>query len=248
MVGTFELFHLSLIERDQGDLFVNQMTREAWLKHTLDSAFIFSHREKDFHWVPVDTGSHLIAGNVARTHKRVHHTPPEDGAIEVVSDEWQGSLVILDPSHHQDGQKLSFERDQTVGRPRAVLQSLLTAVNMRTDAPYAIEPKPIFNKASFWSWSAAHENKVRRIAFEFVVPNMWGSASDLDEELKALGAIGVQKAKTAFESPDGIDTTAKPIKEAIEYAAKGAGSVTAKAQNGDTYASTDDAATVKLPP
>ena len=90
-----------------------------------------------------------IIGTVARLHQKVHHTPPDEGAVEMVSDEWQGALVIVDPVHHDDGQKVSFERDATIGRPRAVLSSMLAAINALPDAPYSIEPRPIFHSSGF---------------------------------------------------------------------------------------------------
>lgn len=246
-MATFELFHLSLIERDQGDFFLPRFSRAEWITRVLAEPFTFEHRNKSFHWVPKEASEGLVAGTVARVHRRVHHTPPEEGAVEVASDEWQGSLVLIDPTEHDDGQKVSFERDQTVGRPRAVLQSLLAALNATANAPYAVEPKPIFDQRSFWAWSSAHENRVRRITFDFVVPNMWHSASNLDEELRALKGIGVQRAKVTYEGPDEIEATSEIIKDGVDYASKGGGTVTAKATNGDKFTSTEQTKTVSLP-
>jgi hypothetical protein len=249
-VATFELFHLSLIEREK-DLFSHlnppPPSREEWLRQAFGATFTFDHRSKTFYWVPLDPIDGLIFGHVTRTHKRAAHAPPEEGAGEIVTQEWQGSAVLIDPASHEDGQKVSFERDATIGRPRPVLQSMLAYVNALPGAPYAIEPKPIFDENSFWQWSAAHENKLRRITFDFVVPNMWNSASNLDEELRALREIGVQRAKVTLDGPDEIDAKSKQVKEGVDYAAKGGGTVTAKAKNGDTYASTEDTKTAKLP-
>jgi hypothetical protein len=248
-VATFELFHLSLIERDR-DLFTaldQRPSREDWLRKAFSETFTFEHRARKFYWVPFERVNELVIGHVTRTHKRTHHAPPEDGAIEIVTDEWQGSLVLVDPASHEDGQKVAFERDPTIGRPRAVLQSLLAHVNMVSGAEYAVEPKPIFDENSFWAWSTAHENKLRRITFDFVVPNMWESATNLDEELRELRSIGVQRAKVTYEGPDEIDATSSQIKDGVDYASKGGGTLTAKAKNGDTYASTEKTKTAKLP-
>lgn len=251
-MATFELFHLSLIEREfHPDLF-NQVpppvpTREEWLRTAFAQTFTFEHRAKTFYWVPLDPIDGVMFGHVTRTHRRAQHAPPEQGAAEIVKDEWQGSAVLIDPVTHPDGQKVAFERDSTIGRPRSVLQSLLAHVNAMPGAPYAIEPKPIFDENSFWSWASAHENKLRRITFDFVVPNMWDSASNLDRELRELRSIGVQRAKVSYEGPDEIDATSTTIKEGVDYASKGGGTVTAKAKNGDSYVSTEKTRTAKLP-
>jgi hypothetical protein len=250
-VPTFELFHLSLIERElQRDLFIRdepRPSREEWIRSVFGPTFTFEHRAKTFYWVPLEQIDGVIFGHVTRTHKRAAHAPPEEGATEILTDEWQGSAVLIDPRPHEDGQKVSFERDSTIGRPRAVLQSLLAYVNALPRAPYAIEPKPIFDENSFWQWSAAHENKLRRITFDFVVPNMWQSATNLDDELRQLRTIGVQRAKVTYEGADEIKATSPTIKEGVDYASRGGGTVTAKATNGDTYASTESTKTARLP-
>jgi len=249
MSGTFEIFHLSLVERLQGELFDNPSlwTREKWIAHAFSNRFQFSHRGNDFHWVPMGIDGILIAGNVVRSHLRIHHTPPDEGAEEVASKEWQGALVVIDPSHHDDGQKLSFERDQIIGRPSAVLSSMISYINNLSIAPYVIEPKPIFNQDSFWNWAAAHQFKLKHIVFDFVVPNMWDSKSELDEDLKSLGRIGVQTARVKLESKDGIDANGQQVRDGVEYSAKGGGSITAKAKNGDNFRSTNDPKTTKIP-
>jgi hypothetical protein len=252
MAGVFELFHLSLLEQRQLDLYETPpaLTREGWLRQCLGKRFAFEHRNSQVHWVPAETDTAFIIGNLVRSHPRRHHAPPEEGAMEVVSDEWQGAMVVIDPTHHEDGQKVSFERDETIGRPRPVLQSMATHLNALPLAPYAIEPKPIFSEASFWGWAAAHEFRLHSITFDFVVPNMWGSKNALDEDLKQLGSVGVSRVKVAMNEGDkkeGIDAQSQQVRDGVDYAAQGGGSLTAKAKNGDTFTSTNDAAIAKLP-
>lgn len=252
MAGIFELFHLSLLEQKQMDLYSSHapISRENWLRKCFGERFAFMHRNNEIHWVPAATETNFITGNLVRLHPRRHHTPPDEGALEVVSEEWQGAMVVLDPTHHDDGQKLSFERDETLGKPRSVLQSLVAYLNALPSAPYAIEPKPIFSETSFWNWAAAHEYRLHRISFDFVVPNMWGSKNALDEDLKELGSVGVSRVKVVMDEGDkkeGIDAQSQQIKDGVDYAAQGGGSVTAKAKNGDTFTSTGDVATAKLP-
>lgn len=252
MAGVFELFHLSLLEVRQLGLFEDgpRPTREEWLRQVFNSRFEFQHRSVICHWVPDHTDPTFIAGNVVRSHPRRHHVSPEEGAFEVVSEEWQGAIVLIDPVDHPDGQKVSFERDSTLGEPRAVLQSLIASINATPTAPYVIEPKPIFNEARFWSWAAAHEYRLKRISFELIAPNMFGSKSALDEDMKYLGESGVSKVKITMDEgtrPEGIDAQNDQIKQGVDYAAQGGGSITAKAKNGDSFASTNNTKTTTLP-
>ena len=251
MAGVFELFHLSLLEVSQGDMFSDKVaSREDWLRRAFKEQFKFQHRSVECHWVPDPTSTDIIAGNVVRSHPHRHHKPPEEGGTEVISEEWQGAIVLIDPAHHDDGQKVSFERDVTLGKPRAVLQSMIAHINGLPAAPYIIEPKPIFNEARFWSWAAAHEYRLKRISFELIAPNMFGSKSSLDEDMKDLGTSGVSKVRVVMDEggrPEGIDAANEQIKQGVDYAAQGGGSITAKAKNGDTFASTNNTKTATLP-
>lgn len=252
MAGLFELFHLSLLDTAQIDMFEvsPRLSREEWLRHAFGARFAFQHRSVECHWVPDPSTKDIIAGNVVRSHSHRHHKPPEEGGAEVVSEEWQGAIVLIDPAHHEDGQKVSFERDVTLGRPRAVLQSMLAFINAMPGAPYVIEPKPIFNEARFWAWAAAHEYRLKRISFELVAPNMFGSKTSLDEDMRDLGSSGVSKVRIVMDEGkrvDGIDAKNDQIKQGVDYAAQGGGSITAKAKNGDAFDSTNSTRTTTLP-
>lgn len=252
MPGVFELFHLSLLVPRQADMFgpTGMPSREEWLRQAFSRTFKFRHRKGECYWVPARADSPIIAGNVVRSHQRRQHKPPEEGGYETISNEWQGAMVLIDPRHHDDGQKISFERDETLGKPRAVLQSMIAFVNALPDAPYIIEPEPIFNKSNFWAWAAAHENRLHSITFEFVVPNMFGSRNAFEEDMADLRDIGVAKARVSWSEgkrKDGIDAQSEQVRNGVDYAAEGGGTVTAKAKNGDSYTSTEDTKTTKLP-
>lgn len=252
VAGIFELFHLSLLPMLQGNIFQASPvpSREEWLREAFEKTFKFHHRKVECHWVPQETGTQFITGNVVRLHARRHHKPPEEGAFEVLGKEWQGAIVIIDPTHHDDGQKVSFERDATLGAPKSVLQSMCAHINLSERAPYVIEPKPIFNEAQFWAWAAGHGYRMRRISFEFVAPNMFGSKNAFDEDMAELGQSGVTTARVAFDSggrAGGIDAQNEQIRSGVDYAAQGGGSIRARAENGDDYSSTRNTRIARLP-
>lgn len=214
------------------------MTREQWLRNAFSRSFEFAHRNKTFHWVPTSLEAPEIVGTVARQHMKAHHLTPDEGAAETISEEWQGAIVVIDPTSHDDGQKLAFEIDATIGRTEAVLASLAAHINETRDATYDIEPKAIWTEREFWAWATAHSNLVKKITFDFAVPNMWSSTSNLEEELRELGRnTGAIKAKVGLESPDGVKTDSQQVSDAVQYSAQGAGDITATAINGDKFRS-----------
>lgn len=252
MASRFELFHLSLHEKIQGELLdkKSEFNREEWIRYVFSEKFVFNHRSVKIHWVPALNDEQFIAGNLVRVHQRRRHKSPEEGAAEEIGQEWQGAIVVIDPTNHSDGQKVAFEQDLTLGKPLSVLKSLLKYINSSPQASYVIESKPIFNEKSFWSWIEEQNFLLSKITFDFVTPNMFGTRSSLDNHLKEFGQIGASKVKMTLDEGSrdgGIDANSVEIRNAVDYSHKGGGSISAKAKNNKTYKSKDKTLTTLLP-
>ncbi len=244
----FTLFHLSLTPRRDPTFESFRGSREEWLRFALQERLTFDHWGKDeLHWLPLDHDGGLIYGLLQRTRRHAFHRPPDEGGEEVEAEEWQGAYVLIDPAHHDDGQKAAVEND-VVGLPRALLKSLVAHVNSRADHPYLIAIEPLFDGGQFWAFSSEHGNVMRNIQFDFVVPNMWGAESDLEKDLEDTGKkTGAQRIRFGLESQDGVLTQNAEVKVAVGYVEKGAGTVSAKAMNGDRFVSTKRPKTTKVP-
>lgn len=244
----FTLFHLSLIERLQHSMFWFDGTREEWLRFSLRDGFTFSHRKGELHWVPQGEENGSIVGLIQRSIKHARHEPPELGGAEVIADEWQGAYVIIDPTHHGDGQKAAVENDYKSGKPAALMNSLAAAINSRPDARYHIAIEPLFDADGFWQFAARHGYVMKWINFDFVVPNMWGTRGDLDRDLRDTGKqTGAQRVVVRLKGEDGVSTQNEKVKEGVEYVEKGAGTLTAKSLDGQPYNSNDTLKTTGVP-
>ena len=239
MSRTFHFFHLSLVERSDASLFSIDLTsREANLRHVLSNNFQFVHRSKSFNWVLKDASEDYIIGIIQRKTEHTHHRPPEEGGDEITEPDWQGAIVIIDPRTHESGQALLFERDQRLGKSEAILASLFRHINGQITINYTIHCKPIFDGHTFWSFAENHGHKLQRISFKFVVPNMWGTTTALEKELRDTAeSTGADNVDVAFHGSDGVNTDTDRISQGIGYSEKGGGSITARAQNGKTYTS-----------
>lgn len=239
MAKTFEHYHLSLIERAQPDLLAAPVARDTYIRTAFSEPFSFRHMGKEVHWVPTVDADPFIVGTVTRQKIRTQHRAPAEGAQEFEAIEWQGSLVVIDPEYRPDGQKVAFEIDQAVGKPGALLSSILTHLNDRPGAQYTLIAKALFNTEGFWTFAERHGRRLEYITFKFVVPNMFfGASTSIDEGLRQIGndtkAEGVE---VRLESDDGVQTDSKTVADAMAYAEHGNASVTAKALNGDRYSS-----------
>ncbi len=244
----FTLFHLSLIQPRQVDLEEVKATREEWLRKILADEFKFEYRAGGYmHWVPKDDVDECIFGLLERKRPHEHHEPPERGGGEVITDEWQGAYVLIDPTHHEDGQKVAIEND-VVGKPSSLLANLMNAVNKRHDKPYQIEFEPIFDSNTFWQFADKHDSVLSNITFDFVVPNMWGAKNGLDKDLRETGAqTGTERVKIGLSSKSGVYTDNQKVADGVEYAERGAGTIKARSFDGTTYTSENSVKTTKVP-
>ncbi len=155
--------------------------------------------------------------------------------------------MLLDPTHHENGQRIAVEIDE-VGTPPALLSSLLAELNSKDYRPYTVEAEPVFDGNDFWRFAEQHSNVVRYIKFEFVVPNMWGAESALEKDLKDTGKeTGAEKVKVQMEAQDGVSVKNKRITDGVKYAEKGAGVITAKSLSGKRFSSKRKPRTIVIP-
>lgn len=244
----FEHFHLNLVEKEQPDLLGQRLPREQWIRSIFAERFEFRHQNKTFHWVPHGDQSDIILGTVERQRPRIQHRAPHEGATEFEGEEWQGSIVVIDPVHRPDGQKMAFERDRDVGQPNAIVDSLVSHFNRQQDPPFAIVVRSLFDAETFRAFARRHGEVVQYVNFSFVVPNMFfGASTSVDQGLKRIGkSTGAQTVDLRLQSEDGVKTDSPDVKDALAYAEEGNASVTSKAMNGDLYSSTSRRLTVKM--
>ncbi len=235
----FTLFHLSLKERQQPTFDTFMGSREEWLRFALKDRLTFNHWGKEeLHWLPLEHGGRHILGLLQRTRRHGFHRPPDEGGEEVETEEWQGAYVLIDPTHHEDGQKAAVEND-VVGAPRALLKSLVSHLNSRLDHPYLIAIEPLFDGGEFWKFSSEHGHVMRAINFDFVVPNMWRTDKALEKDLEETGKVtGAQRVRFGLESQDGVSTRNEQVETGVNYVERGAGTLSAKAMDGERFVST----------
>lgn len=236
----FTLFHFSLIPIAQTTLSMRvNDSREEWLRFALKESFEFSHHGgATMHWVPLGEAEECIVGLVQRTRLHDAHRPPSEGGEEISTEEWQGAYVMIDPTHHNEGQRVAVENDE-VGLPRALIKSLVKALNAMDGAPYQVEIEQLFDASRFWAFSSKHANVLRSINFDFIVPNMWDTEGDLDADLRATGrTTGAERVSVNFRSEHGVSTDNDRVREGVDYAEKGAGTLSARAMDGARFRST----------
>lgn len=237
----FTLFHYSLLQVRQLDIESRvDLDREAWVRFVLGESFEFAYFGGGrLVWVPKGDLGECVYGLIQRQVEHVRHLPPGEGGDEVVGEEWQGAYVIVDPTNHETGQRVAVENDM-VGKPETLMRYLFEAINNRADAPFFAEVAPIFDAGTFWNFISENGEELRFIRFRFIAPNMWGTESELEKELKETREdTGAEKIDVRFSGSEGVLATSRRVTQGVTYAERGSGSVFARARNGERYTSED---------
>lgn len=241
---------VSLFRRTRED--GNDFTREEWLRERFATQFEFSHRQTTFFFVPessqIGLPDELIVGWIARKREINERTPPWEGLEVAEHHSWQAALMVLDPSHHEDGQKIAMESRSEVGAAEAILASLANSLGADVDEPYSVTIYPIIEERSFARFAEEHRNTIRQITYEAAVPNMFGGADDFSNEMRVLReTANVSKVKTRLESDEVIDIDNSKLKEIAKYVERGGGKISARTTDGARYNSNEHAAFTEVP-
>jgi hypothetical protein len=239
------MMRLTLLAPTQGDLFLSSQLptqgRMEWLSQLFFQGIEFEHRNSLLHYVPVGHVEHekksLIAGRIGKQVTVHEHEPPEDGLTETERLSWQASIVLIDPSQHEDGQKILMEMHPAVGKPFAVLSSLIKSINeSKAGRPYLLHIEPITEEKTFWEFVQANKDQVTHLNFEFLAPNMFFDDGTFDSEMRSMKEKEkAQKARFGIESIDGLNLETDRVRTAVNRALRGTGAVRAKTRSGKKF-------------
>jgi hypothetical protein len=216
----------------------DELSRQDTIRRAFSENFKFLHRGNIFYWVRQADVADSICGVVQRQRPRRQHEEPGAGGREIINPEWQGAMVYIDPVTHLDGQKIAFEVDETIGRPGAIINTLIEWVNKDPELPYHLVVKPIFNDAGFWDFARRHNYILRSVTFDLVVPNMWDTEGEFEEGMREAKEITqAQRVILKYESASGINTKSEQVRAGVGYSARGGGSMTALSLDRHRFAS-----------
>jgi len=242
------LFRLNLKAKEHMDLFGpragdgSELTREGWLRLYFSGAHTFNHRGSPFYFAPQpdDSGQFgkLLLGWIGRERLVHERTPPDEGFEQITRPQWQAAFIAIDPTPHSDGQKIAIEANGEIGRPSALLNSIVRHMNEVGDGPYSATAYPIIADGSFWDFAEKHGDQIKSITFDVAAPNMFNDAEDFQNELRMLrDQVNVAQVKATLESDTTLKHRTPPIEQIVNYTERGAGSLSAEALDGTTYSS-----------
>jgi hypothetical protein len=246
----FELARLFLMARKQVDAFERRkpngqpLNREEWLRAVLSEPIEYTHRNSSRWYVPDRRAMKAVDRIVARIgrKKQIKENDPENDLKEFLRDSWTACLLIIDPSSHDDGQKVAIEQSSGIGSGYKNLESLIAHINsFSPPEPYFIELHHITDQSTFWDYVNNHKGKITSITLEVTAPNMFGGEGSFEEDVRKLrDREKARRIKETIENEDGLEPDTDRMRDAVSYATRGGGRVRAKAKNAPAYDSNED--------
>lgn len=187
-------------------------------------------------------------GRIGRALSTEENTSPDEGFKETIHAGWRAVTIVVDPKHHDDGQKVAVEVNNRVGKAKGLISGLVDAINETyPHTAYAVEVAAIINAESFWHFAEQNKGMITRLTFEFVAPNMFGGTDDLSEELRAFRQKeNAEKVTIGLQSNEGLETDTDRTREAVDYAVQGCGTIKARTKSGKRFDSSRTNASSKL--
>lgn len=248
------LYRFSLKHRPQKDAFERKKengddySREEWIREIFSRDFTFIHHGNIFFFVPEsseNTGidENIIVGWIARDRPVAERTAPWEGLSPTEHQSWRASLIMIDPTHHDDGQKVAFEYRGEVGQPNPVISSLARHVSeLGVQEPYSLTAYPIIEDRSFARFAEAHKGEISTIFYDVAMPNMFGGPDDFSEEMRYLrDSANVSRVRTQLKGDGVLNTESTQINEIASHVEKGGGRIKARTIKGTRYNSDDHA-------
>lgn len=254
----FELFRLSLMLRTELSLFATDESREDFLRRIFSDDQIFPHRGTTYHYVPLGgaiaggSGSTdprtVIVGSIGRQVETEENLSPSEGFTEHRRETWKAATLVIDPSDHEDGQKISVEFDAKVGKPIGIIRSFCEHINENFESLYTIESQPIFDLESFWSWVSEHNSEIVEFSIQLVAPNgLFNTRNTIREEMKlARELTNASQVGITLKGQEPLNIAADPIQEAVDYVESSGGVLRSKAADGSRYSSLQRPKTVEI--
>ncbi|ODR94714.1 hypothetical protein AUC70_08910 [Methyloceanibacter stevinii] len=251
----FYLFRLSL-KAKEADFFVKRapdgspLTRQDWLRLFFSQKHEFIHYRSKFVFKPeTRIGSedhpHLMFGWIAREMRQYERTPPDEGLEPTEHMSWQAIFTIVDTQN--DSQLISMEYNADLGKPKALLESLVREMNHEEGAPFQTQAFPLVSAGSFWQFAEEHGNQIVWLSFDVAAPNMFDDVDDFQKELRALrDKVNVANVSAKLESDTTLKIEAERVGGIVDYVERGAGELAAEAEDGSRYSSTSHEKKVNL--
>jgi len=164
--------------------------------------------------------------------------------LEETVDSFPYINIFVDNDPEQ--QILAVEVSKDYSNPRSIVKYFNEKINaLLEESHLAVKISPLYKKSDFWSFIEEHKDKISRINFELITPNMSNISHSLSEELKGLSKstkssvtnlnICAEKGKSLV-----IDQQNQGIASMVDYSSNGGGGIAVSVRDSKVKFRTND--------
>lgn len=235
------------VAKSQRPLFGVQDTREGYLLSVFTEKRTFDHHGKEFFYVPIDSDDFgdgaVCSARVGAEREDIVNASPAEAFEPRYERTWRASNFFLDTRGHTDGQKIAMQIRGDVGKPLAIVSSLVEKINAdNPDSSWTLEVNAMVDKGDFWAAVREYKGSITSAEFNYVTPNVLGFRSQINETLRHYReAENAQTVSVKLGNKNGnLDLDNEEVREAVDYISEGGGSTKIKAGRKEVYNSENE--------
>ena len=164
-------------------------TRAQYISDVFSKRWDFKHYGTTMIFLPIPpediNGDVFCFGRIGKEVTDLVNDGPETLFADRSLKSWRAANIAVDSRDFEDGQKIAIQVKDYVGKPLAILNSLVQHVNSENpDSGWLISVNAVTKVASFWEAVNDHKGSITKAEFTYVTPNVLGIRSKLNKRLK----------------------------------------------------------------
>jgi hypothetical protein len=212
-----------------------KLSRTKFISKIFSERWDFEHYGTTMVYLPIPpedvNGDIFCFGRVGKLVTDHVNDGPEAMFAPASRQSWRAANVAVDTRDFDDGQKVAMQVRTDVGKPLAVLNSLVQHINAEhPDSGWLISVNSVAKVASFWQAIEDNKGAITRAEFTYVTPNVLGIRSKLNQRLKEYRENeNAKEVSVTLTDPKGnLKLESQEVKDSVEYISEGGGSARLK--------------------
>lgn len=227
----------------------SRLSRDEYLKKAFSGQIYFEHRGKRHAFKHIKTVDSVIVAGIGKSVIEDVNLPPERDFEPTQATFWKAANIFLDTAGDIEGQKVAVEYHGQVGKPLAVIASLVSHINKDADSDWVIAVNEMYKEQDFWNVVKTHKGTITEISFHFVPPNILRGTSTFEQEMKEIAQeTNNHELNITLKNSDGnleLENSER-VQTGVKYTSKGGGTVKLKEGRKKIYDSQSSAIIEKV--
>jgi hypothetical protein len=193
--------------------------RETFITQLFERDIDLSDNDSDYYYSHESTVGNYVGGVFGKPKSATHNLGPESDWAYGETPDWDPHVLIVDPTEHNDGQKLFLEARGGSTHKRFA-DHLAHFANQRLDCPWTMKITHLSDEVQLSDIFLRYPNQIARLVIEFPPVNMPTNVdSPLNAARQLFGEAQAQMAIVLEAEQDNIEVTQEVVEDAVAMGA-----------------------------